>query len=93
MRHIVDQGLGEVALLAELVDSSSAVALGELVPVRPEDHGKMDELGRLPAEGVVHDDVEGGRGYPLLGAHDVRYVHEVVVHDVREVVGREARRT
>ena len=50
----------------------------------------MPEARQLPAEGLVEQHVLGRGGDPLLGADDVGDLHEVVVDDVGEVVGREA---
>ena len=50
----------------------------------------MPEARKLPAEGVVEEDVLGGRGDPLFGADDIGDAHEVVVDDVGEVIGGEA---
>ena len=66
------------------------MALGKLLAVLSHNHGKVAELGRLPAEGLVHQHVEGGGGNPFLGPHHVGNLHEVVVHDVGQVVGGEA---
>ena len=90
VRHVVDQRLGQVAGLAELVHAGGAVALGQLVAVLAEHHGQVAELGLLPPEGVVHDLVQRRGRYPLLRAHHVGYLHEVVVNHVGQVVGGES---
>ena len=50
----------------------------------------VEELRRLPAERRVELQVLRRGADPLLGAHDVADLHEVIVDDVREVVRREA---
>ncbi len=43
--------------------------------------------GDLPAKSLVEQHVPGHAGQPLVGAHDVRDLHEMVVHHVGQVVG------
>ena len=64
--------------------------LGKLLAVLSHNHGQVAELRWLPAEGLVHQHVQRCGGNPLLGPHHVGNLHEVVVHDVGQVVGGEA---
>jgi hypothetical protein len=50
----------------------------------------VDPLRLLPAERLVQQHVLGRGREPLLGADDVRDLHQVVVDDVGQVVGRKA---
>jgi hypothetical protein len=88
--YIVDQGFGQVAGLSELVDRRGSMALGELMPILSQNHGKMAELGHLPAEGIVHDPVERCRRKPFLRPHHLGNAHKMIVDDVCQMVGREA---
>jgi hypothetical protein len=48
-------------------------------------------VGRVfPAEGGVKVDVQGRAADPLVGAQDVADLHEVVVDDIGQVIGRQA---
>ncbi len=50
--------------------------------------GKMHQLRRLPAEVRVEQQMLGRARDPLFAAKDVRDLHQMVVDDVCEVVGR-----
>ena len=69
--------LGQLALAAGL-----GVDLHQLRGVRI--------LGRLPAHGAEQLQVHRQRSEPFLAAHDDRRAHQVVVHHMGEVVGRDA---
>ena len=67
-----------------------AVALAELaVTLGLQKKRQMGKGGHciLPAEGSVEKHVQGSRRQPLLAADNVRDLHQMVVHDVRKVVG------
>ena len=89
-REEVDERLGEVAGLAELVDAGRAVPLRELLPVLPEDvrHVRVD--GQLGPDRA--DDVDLLRRVRdvVLAADHVRDPVPDVLHRRSEVVGRPA---
>ncbi len=90
-REEVDQRLGQVALLLEPGEPGGGVlALGDLRLVGVAQQRHVGERRRGQAEPLVEQHVLGGRGDPLLAAHDVGDAHLVVVDDDGEVVGREA---
>ena len=47
-------------------------------------------VGHLPAEGLVEQVVLRGGGEVLAAADDVGDAHEVIVHNVGKVIGRQA---
>jgi len=49
--------------------------------------GQMGIDGDLPTKGLVEQDVLGDAGQPLVGPHDVRDLHQGIVHHVGQVVG------
>ena len=65
------------------------MALAQLGSIWAQDHGQVDEMGRLQVQGIIQQNVPGSAGEPLLGAEHVGYLHQVVVHHVGQVVGRE----
>ncbi len=83
----VDHGLGQEAPLPEGVERHVAVAFGELAAVRAQDHGKVGEVRRVEAEGLVEDDLLGRVGEVVFPADHVGDLHQRVVDDHREVVG------
>ena len=93
--QVVQDRLGGVARLEVEVDRGLGVlALGELAPRAPlllhqrRDVGVVD---LLEAERGEQLQVRRHRGEPLVAAHHQRGPHQVVVHGVREVVGRQPR--
>ncbi len=50
----------------------------------------MNEDRHLPPEGLVQEDVLRNAGEPFFSAYDVGNLHEVVVHDTREMIGGES---
>ena len=69
-----------------------AVALAEFaIPFGLQEQGEVGELrhGVFPAEETVEEDMERGAGEPFLATDDVRNLHQVVVHDVGQMVCRE----
>ena len=87
----VQQRLGQVALLAEPGQAGGGVlALGDLGLVGVAQQRHVRELRHLPPEPAMEQDVLGGRGDPLLAAHDRGDAHEVVVDHDGQVIGREA---
>ncbi len=83
----VEDGVGQVALVAVFEGGVGAVPFGELGAVGPEDRRHVNELRRLPAEGPEDEDVPGQAGDPLFASEDVRDLHQVIVHHGRQVVG------
>ncbi len=67
-----------------------AVALGELaLAVGLEQQRQVHEVGACvgPSEGLVEKHMERSRGEPLLAAYHVGDLHQMVVHDIGEVIG------
>ena len=89
-RQVIDQRLGEKALLNIIGIIGIAVPLGKLVGGVAHDGGQVD-IGRdLPAQRRVQVIVTGRGGKVLHAAHDMGDTHEVVVDDVGEVIGGHA---
>lgn len=86
----VVEGGGEDAPVAVGGDVDVVVALAQLLAVLSAEEAGVGEGGRGPVEGVVEGDVLGRGDEPLGASDDVGDVHEVVVDDVGEVVGRVA---
>ena len=86
----VEDGRGEIAGVAVVDERDGVLALGDLRFVEIAQQRHMPEARKLPAEGLIEQDVLGGGGDPLLGTDDVGDLHEVIVDDVGEVVGGEA---
>ncbi len=89
-RQEVEEGLGEDALVAPLLDGGRAVPLGELLAVRAEDHPQVGELRNGSAERPEQGDVLGRVGEVIVAADDVADPHLGVVHADAEVVERVA---
>ena len=88
-RDIVDDGVSQVALGDKILVGRVAVALGHLVVRVAHDGRAVDVLRNVPAEALVQQVVLRGGGEILAAAHDMGDAHEVVVHDVCEVIGRQ----
>ena len=95
----VEHRLRQVAGLAVFPDEGQQllVPLGPLLAfaqlahaagIQDQRHVRVDR--HLPAERAVEVHVQRHAADPLVPAQDVRDRHEVVIDDVREVVGREA---
>ena len=65
------------------------MALGEFLAVLAHDHGQVAVLRGLPAEGFIQQNVQRTGGNPLLRPHDVRDGHQMIVHHVGQMIGRE----
>ena len=66
-----------------------SITLAQLaVAYRLEQQRQMGKAGHrvLPAECLVEQDVERCRGEPFLATDDMRYLHEVIVHDVGQMI-------
>ena len=91
---VVYDGLRQVAGLDEVVKGGGAMALRELrggaVGVLAHDRGEVNEGRQLPAVALVEQYVLRRGGDEFRAADDVRDVHEMVVDDVGEVIGRHA---
>src|SRR6267142_2112628 len=89
-REVVDQGLGEIAVLPVLHDAHRSVALRQALAVGAENHGDMGELRQLRAE--RSKDIHLARSIVdvIVAADHVRDAHVEVVHHHAEVVGRNA---
>jgi len=87
-QQIVQHGGGQIALRHEVLIAGIAVALRQLVLRVLHDGRAMDVDGLLPAESIVQQVVLRRRGQILAAADDMGNAHQVVVHDVRKVVGR-----
>ena len=84
---VVQDSLGQVALCNEILIAGVAVALGQLVLSVLHDRRAVDVVGDVPAESLVQQVILRGGGQILAAADDVGDAHEVVVHDICEVVG------
>ena len=87
-QQIVQHGGGQIALRHKVLIAGIAVALRQLVLRVLHDGRAMDVDGLLPAERIVQQVVLRRRGQILAAADDMGNAHQVVVHDVRKVVGR-----
>ncbi|CCH71629.1 hypothetical protein BN11_100019 [Nostocoides australiense Ben110] len=89
-RKEIHERLRQVALLDEPRQPRRGVlALGDLGLVLVAQQRHVRELRGLQPEPAIEQQMLGRGGDPLLAADDVRHLHLVVVHDDREVVGRE----
>ena len=97
MQQILEGGVAPA--LGELADDRLLVSvfiqnrlLGFLILEHGFDHnGRQMQIDRrLPAEGLVEQVVFRRGGEVFRAAHDVADGHQVIVHDVGEVVGRQA---
>ena len=85
--QIVEQGLGQIAVLPVLHDADRAVALGEPLAVRAQNHGHVGILRRLPAQRLHDVDLTRRVVEVVVAANHVRDPHVVIVHDHGQVVG------
>jgi hypothetical protein len=88
-RQVVEHRLRQVAGAPVVVQAHRVLALGDLGLVGVAQQRQVTEDRWRPTEGLVEAHVLGQRRDPLLGADDVGDAHEVVVHHVGQVVGRE----
>ena len=65
------------------------MALAHLVVLVTHDGRAVNVLGNIPAEALVQQIVLGRGGEVLRASHDVGDAHEVIVHDVCKVIGRQ----
>ena len=84
-RDVVHHSLGEVALVAVVLDRSGALALGEAV-----DERQVAKLRRVVAERLVELVLAEGVAHVVLAADNMGDAHEGVVADHHKVVGRGA---
>ena len=89
-RQEVHQRLGQESLFPVVQRRGRPVALAQLRPVGPQDDRQMRVDRRLPAQGLVEQDVARRARYPLVAADDVGDPHGAVVDDVRQMVGGKA---
>ena len=85
--EVVEQRLGQVALVAVLQHAHRAVALGELRAVGAEDHRHVRVERRLDAERAQHVDLPRRVVEVVVAADHVRDPHVLVVDHHAEVVG------
>ena len=76
------------ATLPERTLHDIALALGELTFVRVEEERDMGEFWHRPTKGFVKKDVFGRAREPLFGADDVRDLHQMIIHDIGQMVSR-----
>ena len=85
--------LGVVPLQREHREAQSvAVTLGELaLTLGFEQQWQMGEPrhGILPSESLIQQHMERGTGQPLLAAYHMADLHEVVVHDIGQMICRQ----
>ena len=87
---VVQHGLSQVALCHQILIAGIAVALGQLVLGVLHDRRAVDVGGDLPAECLIQQVVLGGGGQIFAAADNVGDAHQMVIHDVGEVVSRHA---
>src|SRR6185437_16344736 len=74
------------ALIPIVGHGGRAMALAELLPIQPVDHGHVREAGRLVSERPVEQDLLGRVGYVIVAAHYQRDAHGDVIRYHRHVV-------
>src|ERR671910_728149 len=87
-REVVEERLGQVAPLREVLDARRAVALAEFLLVWPEDLGDVGEGRERVAQGLVDQDLARRVREVVVAPDDVAYLHLRVVEGGGEVVGR-----
>ena len=85
-RHVVGQGIGCVALVAEVAHGGDAIALGELFALLVEDQRRVGKHRRRGTEGFVEQQLLGGVGDVVFAADHVGDRHGGVVHHHHQVV-------
>ena len=96
-REVVDEGLGQVALVAVGLDGDGVLALGELLALLVDEHRQVRVL-RVRHEGdalavierLPHHHLLGRRRQQVLAADDVRDRHAAVVDRVGERIEHDA---
>ena len=88
--EVVEQPLGQEAVVAVLQHAHRAVALRQLGAVGAEDHRHVRVGRRLDAERAQHLDLARRVVDVVVAADHVRDAHVVVVHHDAEIVGRRA---
>ena len=86
----VHQRLGQIAHAPVVVNARGILPLRQLAPIRVPQQGQMGEHRGFPAEIVIEQAMLRRRVDPLFPANDVGDCHVVIVHHIREVVGRHA---
>ena len=89
-RQVVEQRLGQVALLPVVQHRNGAVALRELGAVGAKDHRQVRIHRRLDAHRAQHVHLARRVVQVIVAADHVSDLHVVVVDDDAEVVGRVA---
>ena len=89
-RQVVDDGFGQVTLVVVLHHRHRAMALGELLPVRPVDHWYMPVARHLGAQRRQDVDLPGRVVDMVVAADHMRDAHVPIVDADAEVVGRRA---
>src|SRR5918994_2044119 len=90
-RQVVEERLGQVAPLREVLDACRAVALAELLLVWSEDLGDVGEGWERVAQCLVDQNLTRRVREVVVAADDVAYLHLRVVEGGGEVVGRGVR--
>src|SRR5918997_188232 len=90
-REVVEERLGQVAPLCEVLDARRAVALAQFLLVRPEDLGDVGEGRKRVTEGLVDQDLARRVREVVVATDDVAYLHLGVVEGGGEIVGRGVR--
>jgi hypothetical protein len=83
--QVVDDGLGQVAVVVVLGDAHRAVALGELLAVVAEDHRQVGVLRHHGAEGLQDVDLARGVVHVVVAADDLGDAHVPVVHHTQKL--------
>src|SRR5690606_32776279 len=85
---VVEHAHGRVAPVAVLLNGDRGMPLAELVALRRQHHRQVGELGRLPAERAIEEELLRRVADVIARAGDQRDVHLVIVDGRREVVER-----
>ncbi|MEY3768613.1 MAG: hypothetical protein RLZZ11_1683, partial [Cyanobacteriota bacterium] len=93
--HVVGQGIGGVALVAEVAHRGDAIAFRELLALLVEDQGRVGKHRRWGTEGFVEQQLLGGVGDVVFAADhmgdrhgSVVYHHHQVVEGITDLIGR-----
>ena len=91
--QVVQQRMRQITILAVLHHAHGAVALGQFLPVRPQDHRQVREARHRRAERFVQIDLARRVVDMIVATDDLGDAHVDVVDHHREVVGGEPVRT
>ena len=87
--QIIDQRLGQITHALIESNAGRVLALGQLALVGIAQQRHMAQLRHIPAEVLVKQYVLGRGVDPLLAAQHMSDTHQVIVHHVGQVIGRQ----